>query len=280
MQKTGVCWCASKSGLEGIMRRFCGFALVILAVSVCWADRLVLTDGSTHEGTLVSATSRSISFRESGVVHRYARSRIQNLEFTGSGGVTNTAASERLDSGATPSGRNTMTLPTGTQITVLTNQDIDSSSANSGQTFPADVAENVTNSAGQVVIPKGSEAELVIRDVSKGGTVSGPQVALDLQSLKVNGRRYMVSTEDVQQSGEGGLGKNKRTAEMVGGGALLGTLIGAVAGGGKGAAIGAVGGAAAGAGTQVLTRGKTVKVPAESKLSFQLDQPLRLSAAY
>jgi outer membrane lipoprotein SlyB len=67
---------------------------------------------------------------------------------------------------------------------------------------------------------------------------------------------------------------------MVGGGAVLGTLIGAVAGGGKGAAIGAVTGSAAGAGAQVLTRGKSVKVPAESKLSFKLDQPLSLQAAY
>jgi hypothetical protein len=36
----------------------------------------------------------------------------------------------------------------------------------------------------------------------------------------------------------------------------------------------------AGAGTQVLTRGKTVKVPAETTLRFKLDQPLTLQAAY
>jgi hypothetical protein len=143
------------------------------------------------------------------------------------------------------------------------------------------VADNVTNSAGQVVIPKGSEAELVIRRLKAAGTVTGSSdLALDLQSVKVGGRRYTVSTEDVEQKGREGLGTNKRTAEMVGGGAVLGTLIGAIAGGGKGAAIGAATGGAAGAGAQVLTRGKAVKVPAESKLSFKLDQPLHLSAAY
>src|SRR5438445_4979213 len=86
-----------------------------------------------------------------------------------------------------------------------------------------------------------------------------------------DGIRGTVSTEDVAQKGTEGLGKNKRTAEMVGGGAVLGTLIGAIAGGGKGAAIGAATGAAAGAGTEVLTRGKAVRVPAESKLRFKLD---------
>ena len=57
---------------------------------------------------------------------------------------------------------------------------------------------------------------------------------------------------------------------------MLGTLVGAIAGGGKGAAIGAVAGAAAGGTAQVLTRGKEVKVPAETVLHFKLDQPLTL----
>jgi hypothetical protein len=80
----------------------------------------------------------------------------------------------------------------------------------------------------------------------------------------------------VTQKGDNGLGANKRTAEYIGGGALLGTVIGAVAGGGKGAAIGAAVGGAGGAATQVLTKGKEVKVPAESVLTFQLDKAMRL----
>ena len=75
------------------------------------------------------------------------------------------------------------------------------------------------------------------------------------------------------------IGVNKRTGTYVGGGALLGAIIGGIAGGGKGAAIGAGAGAAAGAGTQVLTRGKNVKVPAESLLTFRLEQPLEMGVA-
>jgi hypothetical protein len=63
---------------------------------------------------------------------------------------------------------------------------------------------------------------------------------------------------------------------MVGGGAALGTLIGAVAGGGSGAAIGAAVGAAGGAAVQVLTKGDEVRVPAESVLTFRLENPLQL----
>ncbi len=69
---------------------------------------------------------------------------------------------------------------------------------------------------------------------------------------------------------------NKRSGKYMGGGAALGAIIGAIAGGGKGAAIGAASGAGAGAATQILTRG-SVKVPAETLLTFKLDAPLRLS---
>lgn len=250
-----------------------GIALLVGAASFANGDTITMNDGSTHVGTIVSTTAHSVSFREKGVVHRYSKANIQSVAFDEESAPTKSA---RLGEGTREA-----SLPAGTEITVMSNQEIDSASANAGQTYPADVAENVTNATGQVVIPKGSEAELVIRNVKAAGTVSGSSdLTLDLQSVKVGGRRYTVSTEDISQKGREGLGTNKRTAEMVGGGAVLGTLIGAIAGGGKGAAIGAASGGAAGAGAQVLTRGKAVKVPAESKLSFKLERPLRLSAAY
>ena len=60
---------------------------------------------------------------------------------------------------------------------------------------------------------------------------------------------------------------------------MLGSIIGAIAGGGKGAAIGAAAGAAAGAGTQTLTRGRFVRVPRESLLTFRLEHPLEIGVA-
>ena len=101
----------------------------------------------------------------------------------------------------------------------------------------------------------------------------------DLDSVEVNGRRYNVSTEDLRRGDDRGIGANRRTGEMVGGGAVLGTLLGAIAGGGKGAAIGAIAGAAAGGGVQVLTKGREIRVPAETVLNFRLDQPLTLREA-
>ena len=185
----------------------------------------------------------------------------------------------------TPSGTqaNTVsdvTVPAGTAISVRTNEAVDSRNASEGQTFSAVVVDDVKGGSGEILIPKNSDAQLVIRKVATGGTTGSPELTLDLNSVTVNGRNYIVSTADVNKQGNSGIGKNKRTAEMVGGGAVFGTLLGAIAGGGKGAVIGAVAGAAAGGTAQVLTKGKEVKVPAETVLKFQLDQPVTLTASY
>jgi hypothetical protein len=62
-----------------------------------------------------------------------------------------------------------------------------------------------------VVIPKGSEAQLILRNVNSGGVTGTSEMALDLQSVKVGGHRYMVSTENLEQQGNSGIGANKRT---------------------------------------------------------------------
>jgi hypothetical protein len=260
--------------------------VVAFTCAVSATDTLVLRDGSSHSGTFVSATSTTITFREGRTLHRYPRSRVQSVELgvPGAAPIGGNYSSPMGANNAMGSnsayGARSLVLPAGTEIEVMTNQAIDSKTANEGQIFSADVSQNVVNGNGQVVIPKGSPAELVIRRVSSGNVTGGSEMTLDLQSLKVSGRRYLVNTQDLEQKGSAGIGANKRTAEMIGGGTALGTLIGAVAGGGKGAAIGAITGAAAGTGAQILTKGKTVEVPAESKLRFKLDQPLTLQQAY
>lgn len=175
--------------------------------------------------------------------------------------------------------RAAMEVPTGSQIAVRTNEAVDSTTARANQKFSGTVEQDVTGPNGETLIPKGSPAELVVRQVSSGGTTGSPEVALDLAAIEIGGHRYVVSSQDLQQTNNQGIGKNKRTGEMVGGGAALGTLLGAIAGGGKGAAIGAVAGAAAGGTAQVLTRGKEVKVPAETILRFRLDKPLHLRSS-
>jgi hypothetical protein len=92
-----------------------------------------------------------------------------------------------------------------------------------------------------------------------------------LDSVTINGTEHPVQTSSVVRSAQG---KGKRTAVMAGGGAGLGALIGGLAGGGKGAAIGALAGGGAGTAGAAFTGNKDIILPAESALSFKLDQPL------
>jgi hypothetical protein len=182
--------------------------------------------------------------------------------------------------GAAPRAVTTKTheLPSGSEISVRTNESIDSETAAEGQTFDAQVTRSATDANGDVVIPRGAAARVVIRSASKGGRFRGASdLVLDLQSVTINGNSYTLDTVDVTKSGKAGVGINRRTAEYTGGGAAVGAIVGAIAGGGRGAAIGAGAGAGAGALTQILTKGKAIKVPAESVLTFNLDKPLRVA---
>jgi hypothetical protein len=173
----------------------------------------------------------------------------------------------------------TYLLPVGTEVAVRTDDTIDSGKAVPDQTYAAEVYRDVLDQSGAVVIPHGSNALIVIRSASGGRVTGTSDLVLDLQSVSIDGRLYQPSTTDLAQTGRAGLGKNKRTGEFAGGGAIIGAVIGAIAGGGKGAAIGAGAGAAAGAGAQVATKGGAIRVPAETILTFKLDRPLRVSPA-
>lgn len=169
-------------------------------------------------------------------------------------------------------------VPAGTEIVVRTNDTIDAKHPSDSRIYTGVVERDVTDRSGRVVIPRGADAELIMRDSSDD------QIVVDLEAVEVNGRRYMIDTTAERISGEGGerkegVGVNERTGKYVGGGALVGSIIGAIAGGGKGAAIGAATGAGAGAIGQTVTRGGSVKLPSESVLTFRLDRALRVGGA-
>ena len=279
-----------------------GLSFLILPATV-WGDTLTLLDGTTIYGVVVSRTATRVTFRDDqGVSRRYRTSQIESLELSSNGRMIrynenrqnspNNGNNDNRDNGNYDSRNNANNdnrnngnnnypsrgdnqpeyLPAGTRLAILTNEQIDSNTANTNQIYSGQVDQDVTDNAGEIIISRGSSAELVIRTYS-----SDSDMTLDVQALTVNGRRYRISTAPLRQTGRNGLGMNKRTAEMVGGGALIGTIIGAVVGHGKGAAIGAAVGAAGGAGAQVLTKGKQVSIPAETVLTFSLNNSVTLA---
>lgn len=250
--------------LMAMVLSFSALGLAQRALAQPPSQTLTLRNGTRLTGNLVGADDRDITFRErDGDVRHFRFDEVQSVDFF-----------EGDRDRARDNGRNydsaRMTIPAGADVAIRTNEDIDTRDANETRSYMGEVDRDVADVNGHIVIPRGSPAWLVVRRVRDN------QIALDLQSVSVNGRRYTVDAGEITQRNREGVGENKRTGAFVGGGAALGALIGAIAGGGKGAGIGALAGGAAGAGAQVLTKGDHVRVPAETVLNFRLDAPLTL----
>jgi hypothetical protein len=263
---------------------------------------VLMRDGSTLTGTVTATSPAEITLAgDDNTAHTVPMAQVKSIEYddaapnqntpaqTGSAPTQPASASRAVSDSyhehhyhPTRSEIHTKTyeLPAGTQVSVRSEETIDSATAVEGQTYAAEIADNVLDANGDVVIPHGSNAQIVIRSASKGGRFRGTSdLVLDLKSITVEGKEYLISTADLRESGKQGLGANKRTAEYTGGAAALGAIIGAIAGGGKGAAIGAGAGAGGGALTQVLTKGAAIRVPAETVLTFKLDKPVQIVQA-
>jgi hypothetical protein len=178
-----------------------------------------------------------------------------------------------MKSEAKPAAPKLLVVPAGTVLTVRLGQAVGSKISSAGETFTATVASPVTVD-GRTAIPSGATASGTVVDAKPLGRFKGgASLQLRLTSITVNGADQAISTSSVVRSATG---KGKRTAVLAGGGAGLGALIGGLAGGGKGAAIGALAGAGAGTGGAAFTGNKDIVLPAESALSFKLEQPLEV----
>jgi len=252
------------------------------------ADTLMLRNGSTINGKFVSGDSRSIRFSTGSQVNTYDLVDIDNLKFEGASPPATPAPPPASASAPPPpspppppeaptSAGNTLyggiAIPAGTDISVRTIDSVDSERDRRGQTYRASIDQPVIVN-GQTVVPRGADAVIMLSDSQQSGKIEGKAVlTLELRSISINGRTYDSTSSTVSR--ESG-GRGARSAKVIGGTAALGAIIGAIAGGGRGAAIGAGSGAAVGTAAQVVTSGQKVKVPAETLLTFTLQNSLEL----
>ncbi len=167
-----------------------------------------------------------------------------------------------------------VTIASGTTLSVRLIDAIDSGHNHAGDSFRATLDAPIAV-GNETVIPAGADISGKVDDVRDAAHFSGrSEVALELTSLRVNGRSYDLSTDQYARQGTA---RGKNTGEKMGGGALLGAIIGGIAGGGKGAAIGAGVGAGAGGAAQAATRGQQVHLTSEQVLTFHLQSPLTVT---
>jgi len=165
-------------------------------------------------------------------------------------------------------------IPSGTTVTVQTIDPIDSSTNHTGDQFRASLAEPIVV-GNQVVVPKSAEVHLRLSEVKSAGHISGKsELQIDLASIDYQGKSFPVTANLYDLSGSS---RGKDSTKKIVGGAIIGGVLGGVLGGGKGAVIGATIGGGAGTAVQIATKGKQVRVPSETKLGFELKQPITIS---
>ncbi|HVB35424.1 MAG TPA: hypothetical protein VNJ52_13785 [Patescibacteria group bacterium] len=168
------------------------------------------------------------------------------------------------------------TLPTGTLISVRTEQFLSSDKTHSGDTFSADLEQPIVV-GGWVVARRGQQVLGTVSVAKQAGHLKGQsKLGLELTTLVlVDGRQFPVTTRLIESSAPSGT--PARAAGTVGTATVIGAAIGAAAEGGEGAGVGAAIGAGAGLAGLLLTRGRPTVIPPESLLTFQLQSPLSFS---
>jgi BON domain len=172
-----------------------------------------------------------------------------------------------------PQPRNVV-IPASSTVSIRMIDSVDSSVNHAGEIFHASLdAPLVVGDS--VVVPRGADVYVRLAAASSAGHMKGKsELHLELVKMDFQGRSYGLVSDTYSQSGSS---RGANTAKKVGGGAIVGALVGGLLGGGKGAAIGAGVGAGGGAVYQGATKGQQVKVPSETKLDFELSQPVTIT---
>jgi hypothetical protein len=271
--------------------------MALMLAGSAFADTLTLRSGRVVNGTYLGGTARQIRMDMGDRIESFDTSEVSSLQFQApasapapaaqpapSASSSSTTLQQREANvlrpdpapapAAAPSRSGQVTLPEGTMFTVRMIDAVDSDKNQVGDTFQASLDEPVTVN-GETVIPRGADVQVKLVDDKRSGKLTGKtELTLDLLSVTVDGKAIDVNTQAVTQASGS---RTAKTAKVAGGTAALGAIIGALAGGGKGAAIGAVAGGGAGAAAQVITKGEKVKIPSESRLTFTLQNPVRIS---
>jgi hypothetical protein len=294
---------------KSLLRSLIVAMVAVCLAGIAPADTLELKNGQIVQGQFVGGSPLNIRFRVNGQEQVFATKDVLNIGFSETTDASNAAATpqpapadapatapapvaaanavpappvsstpapsnspqESTQPGTQP-GAATMqavTIPTGTSVLVRMIDGVDSSTNKIGDPFHGSL-ESALVVGNTVVAPKGSDVYGKLTQAKEAGKISGSaQLTLELTGIRINGNIVPVDSTDYDVAGKG---RGTQSAERIGGGAVLGTIIGAIAGGGKGAAIGGVVGAGAGTTVQVMTHGDQVRIPSETLLEFKLQQ--------
>jgi hypothetical protein len=168
-----------------------------------------------------------------------------------------------------------LTIPARTFIAVRLMGSLSSDNNQQGDGFSATLEQPIVVD-GWVVARRGQIAIGRVVEVQRAGRVKGvSSLGIVLSELPlVDGRQLSVASQLVQTSAGTSKGRDALAVATTGG---IGAGIGGAVDGGSGAGIGAAAGAAAGIAGVLLTPGRPTVMPAETLLTFRLQEPITIN---
>lgn len=177
-----------------------------------------------------------------------------------------------------------VSLPAGAVFDVLLTTPVNTATSNVGDKIEATLVQPLATADGSAIANQGAIIRGEITEL-KHATKSKSEedramVKLTFTSIEtVDGEKALNATVTNSEGGMTAAGTGKRDALVIGGGAVLGAIIGKIIGKDtKGAVIGAVGGAVLGTGAMMASKGHELDVPAGSKVTLRVDEPITVVA--
>ena len=238
--------------------------LTLFSSATVLADVLVLKDGQSLTGTLVSRNADKLVFDIAGQQLSFDTDKVQSISFDDiAPAVKQDNVQMTEDKSTVVSSKVGGVAPIGTRIVVSTNTAINSKKHKAGHKFTVRLeADLVSNDV--VIAPRGSTVYGVITQAKQSGRLLGKtSLMLTMTDIMLNNQMKPIQTSAIKALTEGtGKSTVSRTARLA--------AIGGLANGSDGAKNMAK----VGVGVSLLTSGNSINIPAGTLLEFQLTQPL------
>jgi len=170
-------------------------------------------------------------------------------------------------------------LPAGTDLTFRLTQTISTSDSHAGDTFNAQVAQDVVGPDGSVLIPAGTAARGEVLESKRGEGDTPAILAVRMNTMEVNGDwvpidASMLSADVQGEKGDTGSETAGKIAIGTAAGALIGQILGkdtesTLAGAGVGTVVGAV--------VALTSRTGEAKLEEGARLHVRLNAPVEAS---
>jgi len=235
--------------------------LTILSSASVLADVLVLKDGQSLTGTLVSRNADTLVFEIAGQQLSFDTDKVKSISFDNTAAPTDKA--EKVVKSTVTTENNGGVAPIGTRVVVRTNTAINSRQHKAGHKFTVRLeADLVANNV--VIAPRGATVYGMISQAKQSGRLLGKtSVQLAMTDIMIANQMKPIQTSEIKAVTQGtGKSTVSRTARLA--------AIGGLANGSDGAKNMAK----VGVGVSLLTSGNSINIPAGTLLEFQLAQPL------